>query len=920
MIVILRIYGLLLRLYPRAFRALYADEMREVFASTLADAQKRGGTTIVMICIRELRDLPICALKEHRETMTMKALILRLSMLAIVVCIALALPVIAQTDDIVLTVSLSYGMEYLEQAGVFDRFEEENPGVLLHFLYPKPFDYYAPPPEYDFNGHLDGTDRYTATADVLIAAIGEVYTQPITFASAAAGYWLDLAPLIAADPTFDPNVFYPAAWESVQWNNGVWMLPLTAMIYVPRYDPAVFDAAGVPYPDENWTLEDYVRAIEAVTPRDPNGTAQNPGFIGYNYSDRALFYTFLGDLADDSGLPDYDRAEVVGIAEHLIPLYTSGAIYTPDYEYSNFDVSDIRFTLDRLQSMMFDRTNYGKSWGTALLPGGRAAIGVAGFAVSSRTAHHELAYKLARYLNEDSRVAGGVQMTNAFTTLARTSFPEAQPIENAPYMMGGLDEEGQALLERALQNAVPYSALQHYGPFLKAVQQAGVTGTDVRLMLPEAEANARRVLEFAADRREEYRGPIPTPPPPITLAPGEVVLRFRIETLASIPDQDPLERFAADFADADPQVVQVIIDTSFGTRREDADCYYLPYNAVSITDLTEILALDPFLSADPTFDLDDMLTGTLAQVRRDDKIWAIPLDVKPLVLWYDTDSLTAAGIALPAEGWTVDTFTDALAQLESPALSGTQTGRLLLSLIAAYGGVPLDTRQSPPRVDFTSQQNVNAIQQVLDLARSGKIPYTASIIMGGKTDNKAALFADWFMPSQFQRPTGGPALLPRGTDLIPLSYELGTAYIRRGASSPEACYRFITTLANQPELLLGIPARRSTVTDAAQRPVLAAFEASLNDPDVFVIPSSWERTSFEALLPLWLYRAFDRYVLENADLEVELAEAERFTQEYVTCALALPPFDPRENSRSHYAQVRNCAEKVDPTARSFFSF
>jgi hypothetical protein len=49
----------------------------------------------------------------------------------------------------------------------------------------------------------------------------------------------------------------------------------------------------------------------------------------------------------------------------------------------------------------------------------------------------------------------------------------------------------------------------------------------------------------------------------------------------------------------------------------------------------------------------------------------------------------------------------------------------MLTLIAAYGGLPLDTRTDPPTVNFSDPATVNALQQVLDLVKNGYISYAA---------------------------------------------------------------------------------------------------------------------------------------------------------------------------------------------------
>jgi MFS family permease len=58
-------YGLLLTLYPRAYRADYGDELQAVFNLSLDDAMKTGWLELASVVLRELTGLPRAILYEH---------------------------------------------------------------------------------------------------------------------------------------------------------------------------------------------------------------------------------------------------------------------------------------------------------------------------------------------------------------------------------------------------------------------------------------------------------------------------------------------------------------------------------------------------------------------------------------------------------------------------------------------------------------------------------------------------------------------------------------------------------------------------------------------------------------------------------------------------------------------------------------
>jgi hypothetical protein len=73
-----KIYGMLLRLFPRDFQNEFKEEMEGVFIATLEDAAETSATLVIRACFFELFDLPVNLLVEHlanlRKENNMKAL------------------------------------------------------------------------------------------------------------------------------------------------------------------------------------------------------------------------------------------------------------------------------------------------------------------------------------------------------------------------------------------------------------------------------------------------------------------------------------------------------------------------------------------------------------------------------------------------------------------------------------------------------------------------------------------------------------------------------------------------------------------------------------------------------------------------------------------------------------------------------
>lgn len=809
--------------------------------------------------------------------------------------------------DVVLTVTFMDGMEYIEGTGIIEQFEEAHPGVQVHVTYLKPDDIEYTDPIYDLDTHLAYLNEYTALADVLLMSNGLMTPAEASFEATQAGYILDLAPLVQADSRFNPADFYAPIWESVQWDGGTWLLPVTAQVNVLAYDRQKFDALGLSYPDASWSIDDYVLAIEMLTERDSTGQALNPGFIGFNGANNTLFYRLLGQPLYDAGTlpaqPDFTPA--LPLVEQFTPLYLSGAIYNPFYEYvEEWDEAKIALKLD---GFYIPSMNQDENLGIAPLPdGGGALTAVTGFAVSSRTAYPELAYALAKFLAADPRVVDAVDTSTTHGTRARHTYPDVEPIEGGSYWLGRLREENVLLLEETLQTAVPVSEQRYYDRLREVMEQIATTGLDAQAALDAAEIKTRDQLAQA--EATTLTGVIPLPPT-LTLPPGEIALRFWASSFYPLADGEAWEQFMADFAAADPEVGQVIFaerSASFSTMTAATDCFYTDSNFLFRQNMDLLLPLDPLMQTDARFDPADFLPGVLAQVQTHQQTWVYPLTLQPLVIRHDQ----------PISDWTVTDFIDMLTTLkpeEGATYGSFETAPLLL--LAAFGGLPIDVRSTPPTLDFVGAEP--AIRQVLDLVKDGVIAYAPlsdnllSLEQGTVTGDEPFQVQNWYVP--YQETRASSTLFPVGSRYAPVSYTLGVAGISAASPYPEACYRLISQLAEQPQLLTsGVPVRTSMQT-ASTSPIYEQLVTRLNSPSALVFSQATDTTAWIA--SYWLYRAFDRYVLAEADLLTELEKGEQLARDFLACAVTV---EPQPSVREVNRALQACAIAVDPDIASYF--
>ncbi|MCX7918010.1 MAG: sugar ABC transporter substrate-binding protein [bacterium] len=78
----------------------------------------------------------------------------------------------------------------------------------------------------------------------------------------------DLTPLINAD-NLDLNAYFPEVTNAFTFESGIYGLPVQFDTDALYYNKNLFDAANLPYPNENWTWDDFLAAAKKLT-KDTN--------------------------------------------------------------------------------------------------------------------------------------------------------------------------------------------------------------------------------------------------------------------------------------------------------------------------------------------------------------------------------------------------------------------------------------------------------------------------------------------------------------------------------------------------------------------------------------------------------------------------------------------------------------------------
>ena len=226
---------------------------------------------------------------------------------------------------------------------------------------------------------------------------------------------LNLQPYLDQDPTFLDG-FYPVTLEAYKRDDGYYGLPRDFQTITLFYNKDMFDAAGVDYPTDKWTLDDLRTAAKSLTKdSDGDGVTDQWGFATDLY-DMELFWSeaiweyggeiispdytktllgegkavdawnFIADMAlTDKSIPDPDQSSQFGgdpFAAGVAAMTTIGHWVVPQYSQLGF------------------------KWDVAPMPSGPegrvTSINSAGFVVAKDSKNPDAAWEFVKYATGQS--------------------------------------------------------------------------------------------------------------------------------------------------------------------------------------------------------------------------------------------------------------------------------------------------------------------------------------------------------------------------------------------------------------------------------------------------------------------------------------------------------------------------------------
>ena len=416
----------------------------------------------------------------------------------------------AQEGQQAVTIALPPFSEALLDESVFDDFEEQY-GIQVEMVFSNsPGANSAPQTVDDVEGYAEDVEEYMSSADVLL--IDNFLNPEIT----RAGYVLDLNPLVSADSAVNPADFYTAVWNSFMWDAGMWGIPIAGQPLLIDFNQEAFDAAGLAYPNQNWTLDDFEFAARELTQYDENGEVELPGMLMGITERNVLFRALLGtgfyDSANFPETPGINNPQLAELLEQWNELVADGVIQVgggggfgglndeigmqigSGGTFAVFITDEEGEDVNAGPGGNFDEEPPER--GIAALPGGQAVVLSTGLAISSGTSIPETAYNLVRYLSEQQAFA---DFAIGSEPARRSYFTEAIDAPLVVFSFGDdRTEEEIAVINDALDNGLPASELR-FAHYINAAINKMQDGTDAVSALQEAELDAVDTVQAMDD-------------------------------------------------------------------------------------------------------------------------------------------------------------------------------------------------------------------------------------------------------------------------------------------------------------------------------------------------------------------------------------------------------------------------------------
>ena len=322
-------------------------------------------------------------------------------------------------------------------------FEAQEPGIDVELIHI--------PSASDYRARLGVDFAAGDPADVVLIN----YRRYAPFA--AMGVLEPLAPYLRRSEVISESDFFEVATDSFKWRGQLMCVPQNISSLVVYYNRDLFDAAGLPYPSDDWTWDEFLDAAQALT-ADLDGDGQTDQYgVGIEPSIFRLAPFVWGAGGElvvlESGLRPIrlaldSRAAREGV-EWFVELQTEHGV-VPDALAESAESSESRF-LNGRTAMFFNsrrgtptaRSIDGFEWDVAALPVGLERSGILhsdAYCMASVTEDKDAAWRFIEYANSpegQAIVAASGRTVPSLVAVADSEVfldPDAAPANSAVWL------------------------------------------------------------------------------------------------------------------------------------------------------------------------------------------------------------------------------------------------------------------------------------------------------------------------------------------------------------------------------------------------------------------------------------------------------------------------------------------------------
>ena len=737
-----------------------------------------------------------------------------------------------------------------------------------------------------------------------------------------ANNFLDLTSQMDSDTGFQPADFWPGALEACQDSDGRTLgVPVTLSFMGIFYDPAAFDAAGLPYPEPGWTWEEFRQVVTALANRPSLGTegfADSPAFESAVLAPiiDAQLYQSGGQLKFE-GLSEAAQWYLDLARSHQIyPIQSSIDETSLPHQLAlwvgplnaSLPSGEDRLAIEQYKIAPFPSLEYQVGRSNVLWP--TCAV------VSSGTKYPRAAWEWVNFLSHQWAYE------DLPPSFLNAQVPARQSVAGRIQYWDRLPADQHAAIQSGLEN----------GWYGSVYPQAFQTVEDalLRALAGEDLASVLSTVSIAAT-------PTPNPSPIVVATPhmplipeGNLVIRYLYPSDLLNGDQI-YQSFVDEFQQIHPDIsVQLSSDFSWPGGEvlpylaQEFDCFYAGMESSSQTNL--LYNLNPLLAREDSSFASDFYLGRMEAFSKDGQVYGLPASNLLYLIYYNADLLAQKFLQSPALDWTVDDFLRLAAAASSGSLAGPiyGTGGLEDSLLGAYGVRWVDRATDPPQVNFTQPATIEAVAWFDQLLESGVVyPLSNDRFSALNRAILAGQVAFWSGLSRRSESSSFPFTLgiaPAPALTGPVGgagWLMGTGqFISKQSRSPEACWEWMKFVSGQPDAFPDVPARRSVVRSSDYAAAVGVELATVHD----AAQTSTQKAQLDLSMgPIreWTWQALTA-VYQGTDPTVTLNEAQRKAETYLQCLddaglLHTEILSAAPGNKTQREQIGNCARRADPS-------